>query len=292
VRWDGGNKSNEWIIKKLSKYVDFKTVCPEVEMDLGVPRNTLSLRYIENSRDVRLIDNKTNQDKTKLSEALLDNYEKKIWNIDGAILKSKSPSCGIEGVNYYSKKNIEIGKGPGIFAHEFMTQYPNIPFTHEGRLRNLDIRYRFLISLFTLWRFKNVRTTKSFQNFHEEHKYLIMSYSHEHFTNLGRLVEKSIKETFKEDLSLYRVFLFQIFESNPTKKGLKNVYTSLWDKFREKLNSRENKKMGLLIDNFNKKIKNRTPLNEFLLSLEKKYKQANLRDDYFLHPFPRELLRN
>ena len=43
VRFDGGHKRQAFLLDDLAGFVDLVPVCPEVEMGLGVPRETLRL---------------------------------------------------------------------------------------------------------------------------------------------------------------------------------------------------------------------------------------------------------
>jgi uncharacterized protein YbbK (DUF523 family) len=43
VRFDGGHKLDRFITETLGKFVEFVPVCPEVECDLGIPREAMHL---------------------------------------------------------------------------------------------------------------------------------------------------------------------------------------------------------------------------------------------------------
>jgi uncharacterized protein YbbK (DUF523 family) len=43
VRYDGGHKRDPYITDLVGKFVAFVPVCPEVEIGLGVPRETIRL---------------------------------------------------------------------------------------------------------------------------------------------------------------------------------------------------------------------------------------------------------
>lgn len=47
VRFDGGHKSNRFILDTLSEFFDFHPVCPEVEVGMGVPRPVIRLIELE-----------------------------------------------------------------------------------------------------------------------------------------------------------------------------------------------------------------------------------------------------
>jgi len=43
VRYDGGHKRDLFLTETLAPFVEWVPVCPEVELGLGVPRDTLRL---------------------------------------------------------------------------------------------------------------------------------------------------------------------------------------------------------------------------------------------------------
>jgi uncharacterized protein YbbK (DUF523 family) len=82
-------------VDDLKGYVDFITVCPE--MRIGFPSPRESLRLIGSEESPRFVKSNDGEDFT---EKMLDFSQKYLkentQDIDGAILKSKSPSCGIK----------------------------------------------------------------------------------------------------------------------------------------------------------------------------------------------------
>src|ERR1019366_9610855 len=65
VRFDGGHKRSDFLVEMLGRFVEFVPVCPEVDIGLGVPRETLRLVRDGNAAHVaRLVTNKTGIDHT------------------------------------------------------------------------------------------------------------------------------------------------------------------------------------------------------------------------------------
>jgi uncharacterized protein YbbK (DUF523 family) len=60
VRFDGGHKRDAYLVESFGRYVEWVSVCPEVELGLGTPRDTL--RLVRISMDVRLFMPKTGTD--------------------------------------------------------------------------------------------------------------------------------------------------------------------------------------------------------------------------------------
>ena len=98
-RYDG-SMINSQLVEDLKEYVDFIPVCAEMEIGLPSPRD--SLRIIgdeDNQRLVRLVSGEVFT--VAMKKFTNDFLKKNARNIDGAILKSKSPSCGLREVKIY-----------------------------------------------------------------------------------------------------------------------------------------------------------------------------------------------
>ena len=63
--------------------------------------------------------------------------------LDGYILKSRSPSCGLRAVPVGPG-----GSGRGLFAAALVHQFPSLPIEEEWRLTDPAVRRRFLARVF------------------------------------------------------------------------------------------------------------------------------------------------
>ncbi|MEK6196131.1 MAG: DUF523 domain-containing protein, partial [Deltaproteobacteria bacterium] len=140
VRWNAGHKQDKYLINPLGQFVEYVPVCPEVEVGLGVPRE--SMRLVGDSESPRLITFKSKTDHTdkmvRWARTRVIELEKE--NLCGFIFKSDSPSSGMIRVKVYNDKGMPHKVGIGIFAREFMNQFPLIPVEDDGRLNNPQIR--------------------------------------------------------------------------------------------------------------------------------------------------------
>ena len=114
-RYDG-RLSGARGIKKRAGGVKFYPICPEVAIGLGVPR--ARIRLVKTAQGIRLIQPSTGKDLTAKMRRFGKSFLKKAGRVDGFILKSKSPSCGIGNVKIYSgpKSRKPVARGTGIFA--------------------------------------------------------------------------------------------------------------------------------------------------------------------------------
>ena len=123
VRYDGDHKLDALLTGLLSDHVQWSTICPEVELGLGVPREKIQL---EGSGDhVQLLTRQSRQDLTGAMQDWARGWagSQQQRGICGFILKSASPSCGIGDVKVWQERGFSKG-GTGIFAARVMRDFP------------------------------------------------------------------------------------------------------------------------------------------------------------------------
>ena len=143
VRYDGNNKLDKGIIDFFSKYVEFIPVCPEVDCGLGVPRIPMDLYgdYFQSkiiSKDGR---DYTNKLAFWIKEWVKCNKNKKI---DAFIVKSKSPSCGLNDVEIMKDNGVSIKSPTGLFPKTLKIEFPSIPIKDEIELQDLSEKEKLL----------------------------------------------------------------------------------------------------------------------------------------------------
>jgi len=205
-----GDKIPDKFVKKLEEHVNYIKICPEVEIGLGVPRN--SVRLIKKDDEYRLVDSMTGEDHTEK----MDNYieeltlELKEEEVEGFIAKTRSPSCGSSDSKVYSKsgKVPALGeKRAGYFTDNLTAAFPSLVIENEGRLKNFKLRENFLIKIFILADLRSVIESgkiKELIDFHSNNKYLIMSYNQNGLNKLGRIIAAHKKGKAEQTMKKYR----------------------------------------------------------------------------------------
>lgn len=290
-RYDGAVLPSKFV-EALKPYVDFVQVCPEVEIGLGVPRDFVRLVLVDDK--LELYQPKNDRFVTDEMNEYSHRVLSEINDVEGAILKGRSPTCGIKDVKIYhgTKKGTGSSKGVGIFADHVYSYFPTAAIEEEGRLTNLRIREHFLVKLFTNMRFKNIEDLqmKDLVDFHAKHKFLLMTYSQKELKNLGNIVANHKNLPYKEVLALYKHHLGLALLNPPTTKNITNTLMHLLGYFSKDL-IREEKEF--LLENLEKikdeKMHIGVPVG-LIKSYAIKYKQDYILDQYIWKPFPDGLL--
>jgi uncharacterized protein YbbK (DUF523 family) len=112
-------------------------VCPEVDIGLGIPRKPINLYHI--GSDTKVIQSDTGMDLTVKLSNYCQEYLKYAGSVDGFILKSKSPSCGIMSTPIQIKNKGESYSGSGVFAMIAQNMFPQGVFVDEIFLEQMGV---------------------------------------------------------------------------------------------------------------------------------------------------------
>ena len=159
VRYNGGHKHMPFLTTVLGNYVEWIPVCPEVEMGMGVPRETIRLEG--DAESPRLIAPKSGTDHTAGMQTWAEKRLNELTdlNLHGYILKKDSPSCGLFRVRIFNTKTqIPTRNGRGLFAKALTARFPLLPIEEEGRLNDLPLRENFIERVFVYYRWQQMLT--------------------------------------------------------------------------------------------------------------------------------------
>ncbi len=144
-RWNGIEL--DWRLPSgLNGKIDPLPVCPECEIGLGVPRPPI--RIVRNACNLALVQPQTGRDLSCRMEDFNRNFLAGLGRVDGFILKSRSPSCGINDVPVYADSTasspITDANGPGFFARAVLRTFPALPVCDERQLADPTAARRWL----------------------------------------------------------------------------------------------------------------------------------------------------
>jgi uncharacterized protein YbbK (DUF523 family) len=148
-RWNGA-VIDDPLVESLKAHAEILTVCPECAIGLGVPRHPIRLVRAEDGGGPRLMQAAGGGDFTEPMRGFSREFIAGAGVLDGAILKFRSPSCGLSSVKIHRAvdKGEAAGKGAGLFAAELRLARPELPAEDEGRLKSFAIRDHFLTRVF------------------------------------------------------------------------------------------------------------------------------------------------
>jgi uncharacterized protein YbgA (DUF1722 family)/uncharacterized protein YbbK (DUF523 family) len=297
VRYDGGHKRDAYLVETFGRFVEWVPVCPEVEMGLGTPRETL--RLVRIGEDVRMVMPKTGADHTDAMRSYAERRLNELTQEDlcGYVLKKGSPSCGMERVRVFDAQGVPAKSGRGLFAEVLLRHFPNLPVEEEGRLYDPRLRENFIERVFAYHRLRTLFAGRwkvgELVAFHTSHKLLLMAHSPRAYAALGRLVAGG-KALPRPDLRLrYEEGFMQALAEMATTRRQTNVLQHMAGYLRPHLDESERGELHSLLEDYRRGL---APLMVPLTLIRhyvRRFEISYLRGQIYLEPHPKELmLRN
>ena len=297
VRFDGGHKRDIFLTELFGKFVDWVAICPEVEVGMGVPRETV--RLVGAPAKPRMISERSGKDWT---EAMLQFASRRVRDIadtqlSGYVFKKNSPSCGVERVRVYNAKGMAERQGRGLFAAALMNQFPLLPVEEEGRLNDLKLRENFIERVFAYHRWLQATSERqspaALMRFHTSHKYLLLAHSERHYRRLGRLVAAAKQRSLTALYDDYSRVFMEALAVHATEKSHANVLDHMMGYFSKQLNAAERQELVQLIGEFRRQLIPLIAPITMIRHYTRKFQVAYLQGQLYLEPNPKELmLRN
>ncbi len=289
-----GDIINDNFILRLKDHCHALTPCPEVEIGLGIPREPI--RIIEDdNKNSYLMQPATGRDHSLEMLKYSNRYLSNLGEVDGFILKAKSPSCGRGTVKAYHAVNDKIPlstKTDGFFARAVKDNYPLTPFEDEGRLNNYVLRERFLTQIFTLASFRKVAEKESFnelQLFHASNKELLRFYNQQIKIKMGKLIGDFTGGSPDIILDQYGQLLKEAMASHPRPAALANFFEHALGFFKNDLSSMDKQ---LFLDNVSNWKEGKLPVSAMLTMIRSwalHFEKNWLLEQTILQPYPSEL---
>ena len=237
VRYDGGHKADPFILETLGRHFSWVPVCPEVEIGLGTPRETL--RLIGNAAAPNLIATVSGRDHTTAMQHFAENRLTQLsaLGLHGYFLKRNSPSCGMMEVPVYDISGTPRRSGRGLFAQALAGRLPLLPVEEEGRLQDPRLREHFVERVFACRRWQDFLESRqgpaNLVQFHTRHKLSLMSHSRPHYRALGQMVARCGEGLSEEFLKAYGDLFMLAFKVRMTRKKHANVLSHAQGVFQE-----------------------------------------------------------
>ena len=296
VRFNGGHARKAFLTDTLGAFVDYVSVCPEVEVGMGVPRPTVRLERDEGG--IRLVDPKNGVDWTAAMGTLVRSRAAVVESEDlnGFILKKGSPTCGPSGIKVYKGKGVSRA-GTGVFAEELRARYPHLPIEDEGRLNDPGLRENFIERVFAYRRLKDTFRPRwrygDVVAFHTSEKLLLLAHDEKIYRSLGRLVAGGRRLPRPVFAAQYMDGFMTALEHRATVRRNVNVLQHIAGHFKHIDDDQTRAELRELIEDYRAGLVPLIVPITLVRHLVRRYDVTVLSGQTYLEPHPKELmLRN
>jgi len=164
VRYDGADKRDDYLTTILAMHFDLRPFCPEVAIGLGVPRPRIQLINIAGSIRVRGVQ-EPDSDFTHALTDIADQQSSGHAALSGYVLKSNSPSCGLDRVNVQNAQGSAVQFSSGAYAVRLRQNFPLLPMEDECRLHEPCWRENFITRVYAYARWQALRASRPSHRF-------------------------------------------------------------------------------------------------------------------------------
>lgn len=297
VRFDGGHKRNRFLTDIMSQYFDYRPVCPEVAIGLGIPRKPIRLVATDKGTRVQGVDN-PDLDVTEALKAEADKAVEALPDICGYVFMHNSPSCGVFRMKRYGENGYPLDSdGMGAYAQRFIERQPLLPVEEAGRLTDPGLRDNFITRVYALADWKasvaQAPSPAKLVDFYSRYKYQVMAHHLPSYKSLGRLVAEAGSRDME---TLCQEFLQGFMEAlghKASRKSNTNTMMHLRGYLRDLLDGKEQQELSELIEAYRlgevPLVVPLTLLKHYLRKVDNPYLQRQT----FWSPHPEKLgLRN
>lgn len=289
-----GDSVPDSFIRRLQPHIDFAPVCPEVEIGLGVPRDTI--RLVADGDETRLVQPSTGRDLTDAMRSFTEEYLSEVGALDAWILKSGSPTCGTKGVKVYAAAEDAppTRSEPGLFARSVLDQHGDLAVESEGRLRNYPIRHHFLTRIYSFAELRELGPdpeVSELVDFQRRSKHLLMTYDQEKMRDLGAIAANPAGVDRAELYERYVAGFREALEGKPDRADYVNTLRHMYGHFKEEVSETERDEFFSMMEEY---AEHRLPLHAVLSVLRSwcsRFEYEYFADQSILEPYPRELIQ-
>ena len=298
VRYDGGHKRDHFLTDVMGPHVEWVAVCPEFEMGLGVPREPIQLERKNGKIHLVSIETRVDHTKTMRRWAKQRLGELVREDLSGYILKSRSPSCGIERVQIQEDNGARAGHERGLYAKALIERFENLPIEEERRLADPKLRENFIERVFAYRRLRQL-FGKRWKNrdvveFQARHRLLLMAHSPRLCRETGHLVAIIAERGRREFRSQYESLFMQAMKAPATRGRHGKVLQHISGYLKERLGPAQRQELSRLIEDYSRGLAPLSTPLALIRSLARRfgvdYLVDSLDDQFYLNPHPKEIV--
>ena len=284
-RYDGQGY-NDKVIQSLKDYVDIQTVCPELAIGLSIPREPIRIEMNKENEEYRLIDYNSKNDYTNQMTEFSEEFINGLDDIDGFILKSRSPTCGLKDAKVYycgNKCSIRSNEN-GFFSQKITDKYDYLPIENEGRLKNYNIRDNFFTRIFFI---NNLKNNKNIIEFHKNNLLLLKSYDEESTNEVSDILNENRME---DQVHQYKEKVLNIVSNQRKKENKLSIIIKVFEKYKNMLNEEEINMFNGLIESYENQRIPFSTLEVVIKMYATRFKDKDILNQTFFYPYPENLI--
>ena len=277
---------NDKVIQSLKDYVDIQTVCPELAIGLSIPREPIRIEMNKENEEYRLIDYNSKNDYTNQMTEFSEEFINGLDDIDGFILKSRSPTCGLKDAKVYycgNKCSIRSNEN-GFFSQKIIDKYDYLPIENEGRLKNYNIRYNFFTRIFFI---NNLKNNKNIIEFHKNNLLLLKSYDEESTNEVSDILNENRME---DQVHQYKEKVLNIVSNQRKKENKLSIIIKVFEKYKNMLNEEEINMFNGLIESYENQRIPFSTLEVVIKMYATRFKDKDILNQTFFYPYPENLI--
>lgn len=277
---------NGKVIQSLKDYVDIQTVCPELAIGLSIPREPIRIEMNKENEEYRLIDYNSKNDYTNQMTEFSEEFINGLDDIDGFILKSRSPTCGLKDAKVYycgNKCSIRSNEN-GFFSQKIIDKYDYLPIENEGRLKNYNIRDNFFTRIFFI---NNLKNNKNIIEFHKNNLLLLKSYDEESTNEVSDILNENRME---DQVHQYKEKVLNIVSNQRKKENKLSIIIKVFEKYKNMLNEEEINMFNGLIESYENQRILFSTLEVVIKMYATRFKDKDILNQTFFYPYPENLI--
>lgn len=284
-RYDGQGY-NDKVIQSLKDYVDIQTVCPELAIGLSIPREPIRIEMNKENEEYRLIDYNSKNDYTNQMTEFSEEFINGLDDIDGFILKSRSPTCGLKDAKvYYCGNKCSIRSNENVFfSQKIIDKYDYLPIENEGRLKNYNIRDNFFTRIFFI---NNLKNNKNIIEFHKNNLLLLKSYDEESTNEVSDILNENRME---DQVHQYKEKVLNIVSNQRKKENKLSIIIKVFEKYKNMLNEEEINMFNGLIESYENQRIPFSTLEVVIKMYVTRFKDKDILNQTFFYPYPENLI--
>ena len=190
----------------------------------------------------------------------------------GYILKSRSPSCGMERVKVYQDSGRVQNRGVGLYAARLLASYPLLPVEEEGRLNDAVLRENFINRVYVYQRWQQLMqdgaTAAGLIEFHSRHKYMLMAHSQAAYKRMGQMLSDLKGRVPERVADAYIVELMTALRRKANRSRHVNVLQHIMGYLKKRIDAEDKEELLNSIEYldilFNHQIRKQVGINFFM----------------------------